>query len=407
MIKASTVSKILLANILIVLILIVVADVVLTKFNLVKLIVRMGGHQEIGWVAPVHKIRGRLDSPEAIHIAFLGDSHHLHFHQDRRTHQSMILSNFLESHGTDAIIYSLGVGGYSPLQELIAYESSVKDKEDIDYAVFLLYAGNDFSDTLRRDDRPWVDFAEDGKPYLRKPQWIRRRASTAIDDHTQWPRDSRFLYFLNSFVGRSDVLLRVMVANRGLDALDVSLQDRIRYIQKVYKFKDDRLSYSGAIAAQFLNQYYIYNQYRSKFREEVEKRLVYFFREFRRLNPDTKGYVFFLPSSPAIDAMNIENEKILAEILERNNLQGYDFTKLEHELFDLLIQAEEKAGSGIEIHDLSGPISDQIGSSDYRRYYDRETIHIDTPARRIVGEEIGRVLLEDIERSRTPPSRQP
>jgi len=389
----------LLGNLAILLVGLVILDVVATKLDLVALRATMNGHPVVGFASNT-VVFGEEATHAANHdvltVAILGDSHHQYVPALSETHQSVVLHRLLDEAGVPNRIVSLGTPRYAPIQELVAYETLIKPDYDVDVVIFLLYAGNDFAETLRDDDRPHAERDAAGRPLIAGPRWLLQRVPG--ERYTDWPQDSRLLYLLNAATP-SNLVLKLVAADRGMDIFDASLGSRFEYIANLWRFKDNRLGYPGAVPAQFLYQYYLYTEYPEIFSREAAWRIEYFFAEFRRLNPSTTAYVFFLPSAPAIDALPELDRRVLGDILQRSGMQQLDFADLEGRMFGLVEGALQESGANFGLVDLSPVLRAANAADGHQDFYDEPTIHIDTKARRVVAEEMARVLLYTTSRS--------
>lgn len=384
----------LLVNLLVFLLGLPLIDVLSTKLDRIALRAMMNGIAHVGFADPV-EVFGAPGSvaPEAKTIAILGDSHHQFKDYLRDTHQSVVLQRLLAEQGVPNRVVSLGTPRYAPIQELVAYETLIKPRHSVDVVAFLLYAGNDLAETLRKDDRPRAERDSAGRPYVDEPQWLVHRLPG--EAHTRWPRDSRLLYLFNAASPRNWVL-KPLAADRSIEIFGPSWLDRLEFLRNLVRFTDSRLGYAGAAAAQFLHQYYLYAKYPETFRHEVAWRLRFFFEEFRRRNPGAKAYVFWLPSAPAIGALPRDVQPVLDDILRRSGLASLDFPQLEGELFQMVLDAARDSGGGIPVVDLSPALRAANGVEGPQMLYDADTIHIDTKARRVIAEEMARVLRPQI-----------
>ncbi len=386
--------KLIVINILVFLVLILAFDFALTKLNLVELKCRKDGKEFYGFSHRIVEIfSDSVETKDHINIAVIGDSHHQFVTKDSSYHQSVVLKDYLEENGQAVKVFSLGTPRYSFVQEIIAYETLIKPQEDIDYLIFLFYAGNDFAEILRNDDRPRIDFDLKGEPILKNPDWLMQRPPELTNNC--WPRDSRIYYSLNTMIP-NNMLLKVLASFSSIEVLNPTLSQQINYFISLNKMRDDRFGYQGAAAAQFLNQYYLYDKWGENYLNEVEKRVEYF---FNRLNQyDEKVMLFFLPSAPAIGGMEAENEIILKEIENRLNVKNAKYSELENRFFNILKNCKAKTNSKVAIYDLSTILENAIKEDKSSQgYYDKPTIHIDKKARKIVGHTISEKIISNLE----------
>lgn len=392
------ISKIILINILVIIALIISIDFTLTKLDLMPIKAWMSGKKIVGFSQPLVTIGNVGQTNNLTKIAILGDSHHTISKDNKKSHQSTVLHNELETNGIQNTIYSLGTPRYSLIQELVAYEHIIKPQAKIDIAVFLLYAGNDFAELLRHDDRPFLSKDKSGKIVLNKPNWVLERVRG--EKYTRWPEDSRLLYTLNSILP-NNIILKIIASQNALNIFHPTIAERISYLLTLRGSADSRFSYRGAAPSQFLNQYYLYQSFPQAFLKEVKWHLTYFFTEFRKLNPNTKLYVFFLPSAPAIDALDQKSNIVLKDILKRNNMLNYNFQNMESKMFKLLVEVKNKSGiKNAVIHNLSPALYKGYKKDSSNPFYDM-TLHIQNQARVIVGKEIAKTILSDYPKSKT------
>lgn len=387
-----------LCNVLVVVLLFVLFDVAATKFDLLPLRVAMNGRAVLGFSPKPILLGSRSGDPsdDVLTVAVLGDSNHVW--KDAPVHQSTVLSSRLGAEGISHRMISLGKGGWSPLQEWVAYQEIIAPRYDVDVAIILLYAGNDFAEILRNDDRPRLEHNALNEPYIAKPKWAGRRVEGS--EVTLWPRDSRLLYQLN-VTSQHNLGLKVIAGYRAMDMFDAGFIDRMAYLGNLWRFKDNRLGYSGAVAAMFLNQAYLYTRYKEIFRREVSWRLEYVFRVFHERHPSTGLLVFFLPSAPAVSALTPANEQILEDIKSRTGLENLDFSAIERELYGLTEQAVMASGELVFLIDLAPALLRAMANDEAATFYDEPTMHIDVKARNVVGREMARVLLSCLKRDKT------
>ena len=364
-------------------------DIVLTKFNFIQLDFYRDGNQDYGFIGPLKIINtSGGENSSRINIAVLGDSHHEHLDSNREVHQSVHLKNYLEKKGVNARLISLGTPRHSIIQELLVYEKLIRPQYDIDIVIFMCYAGNDFAEMIRKDDRPRVDFKSDGEPILTPPKWILQRPAT--EPINQWPRDSRLLHALNRLTDHN-LVLKLVAANDALTVFNPSIRKKLQYFAALRKMRDERFGYSGAAAAEFLNQYYIYHLYPEKFALEIRKRVDYFFNVIRNEKYRERVLLFYLPSAPVVNAMTSKNNAILDDILESLGLEDVSFSALEREFYEILQDAKRSSVSKVELYDLTAPLRQAIERDAVKTdFYDSPTIHVDAKARAVIGREFGK-----------------
>lgn len=376
--------------------LVLISDLALTKLNLIPLNFPKKNNNPnpvCGFNNQVLTIEDeKIDSINKLQVAFIGDSHHTYMESYKKQHQSHYLNTFLDSNSLYSTIISLGTPRYSPVQEMLAHEYLIDAHYEVDAIVFLCYAGNDFAELIRNDDRPSINFSN-GTPVLRPPNWLMLRPDSL---NTRWPKDSRVLYGLNGF-SKNNLLLKTIAAANALDALNPSLKQRLKYLLDLPKMSDTRFGYRGAAASQFLNQYYIYLNFKETFIQQVSNRMTYFFSEASKRFPHARLYLFLLPTAPSMGAMSAKNEKVFLEILKNMEINEPDFYDFENEMFELLQDAAAKAkDSRFNLYHLGPVLKNEITLAETpAEYYDEPTLHIDAKARKVVGEYIASIILKD------------
>jgi hypothetical protein len=393
-------GKIIGFNLLLTLGLILLLDLIATKCDLVELRCKYTGNNYYGFAKQVEvfpdlsETSGRpgVDSG-FLRIAILGDSHHEFIKKDSNTHQSVILYHFLKQRGVESEVLSLGTARYSPVQEMLAYQHLIRPGKEVDALVYLCYAGNDFAEIIRNDDRPRIDFdPSTGKAFLQKPAWILHRVRG--EKNNLWPRDSRILYTLNGLTPEN-LLLKLKAAPKSIEVLKPSFFWKMKYCLDIFKMKDSRFGYPGAAAAQFLNQYYLHQHFTARFEKAVFERLRYFFTAQKTVAPTAQVFFFYLPSAPAVGALDYNSQNVVSAISKRMGLETIDLQAFENNFFNLVVEAHRAAGSDAIVFDLSPALRNAIaGDESPFDFYDAPTLHIDVKARKIVGETIGAVIME-------------
>lgn len=391
-----------------------ILDLAATKLELTPLGAVPDGVPHVGFASPVFVFEepgrsgaGAADRP--LTIAVVGDSHHQYTDDLRDTHQSVLLHRMLEEAGVPNRIVSLGTPRHAPIQELVAYDELIAPAESPDVAVFLLYAGNDLAEILRADDRPRAERdahaggGERSAPaaaHIADPVWLLSRVPD--EPSNEWPRDSRLLYLANG-LRPNNWVLKVLAADRSVEALGVPLRGRLELIRNLRRFTDARLGYPGAVPAQFLHQAYLLHRHPDAFSREVSWRMELFFREFERRHPGTPAFVFVLPSAAGIGAVPPEDLPVLDDILKRTGLEHLDLEAAEARAVELVREAHARSGTAARVVDLSPALRAAAAAQGPAGFYDAATIHIDTPARRVVAEEMARVLAAGIAAATSPP----
>ena len=387
--KAFNLIKTLLLQAGIVIILLVGADWVITKFDLIPLPLEPEGHSVYGFgTAPVE-----IGSGDSLVILFMGDSHS----EYRDTfNQAYILHQYLKNRGIPNKVIAYARARYNPVQAKVVYDTWLKEKYRPDIFIYLLYGGNDFAEVIRNDDRPRVDFDAQGQPFISPPQWFMERPADIGYKFNHWPTDSRIIYLLNGIVKRDNIVLKLRVSRKSIELLDPGILDYLEYVRNLSRFRDKRLGYPGGIAAQYLNQYYLMTKYPEAFRRESLKRMEYFMHNINPGDQVTDAYCFFLPSAPAIDALCDVNQTIERGILSRAHLSAMDIPALERELIGSLKDIAAKAPGNLTFHDLSPTLATANRADGTQTFYDQPSVHIDVKARKVVGEAMGEKIVANL-----------
>lgn len=311
---------------------------------------------------------------DGVVVFMIGDSH-TEITNPPITHQAGLLHRFLNEKGVINTVVLYGRAQLNPTQMFGAIES-LKGRYKPDVIVYNIYAGNDFAEMLRNDDRPRLDTAE-GKTVFTPPSWNYYRPKGF---QTRWPRDSWLFMTFNS-LSPDNLLIKTAAAPKSIELLSDSHWEGMRYLMDLYRMKDDRIKYNGAVAAQYLNQHYLHFKYRSGFEKEVEFRIGL----INGLVAQSSVPVVFswIPSAAAIERIPPDDKPIHDEILQRLSIEG---------LTDSAIIRQEQLLKSMFVKrmpDMKGFI-DYTGEfkTAYSKngMYDKQTIHIQGEARQIIAE---------------------
>ena len=387
-------------NVLVIVLLLVFIDFVITKLNLVPLRVPLT-HPVYGMASePV--ILNDKASKDSLTIVVIGDSH-LEY-GDKNTgqyNQCTYLYNYLKEKNIPARVIILGTPSTGFIQQMFIYDEQIKKKGiKPDVVLFQIYSGNDFSENLRYDDRPRVDFKADGTPDTVPIHWVLDRPKSKGKDtsFTSWPRDSRLLYLTNAAFGHHNMVLKAKIAYSSNDLLGFGLGSKIEYIKNLNRFVDKRLTaYNGAVAAQFLNQYYQMNKKPDAFMKESKVRTKYFLEYFKKSNPEVTCIVSYLPSAPAIGAMCDTDVMIYHDILKRSNLSDLDVPKMEHQLYMMMDSLNNATGKPFIVYDLSDTLHIANKLDGTQTFYDKGGLHVTPKSRKIIGETWGKQIIKYLE----------
>ena len=369
-------------------------DFAVTRTGLFPLRGTTPGHEVVGFTKPAVIYEDTAGGPPDIRVAIIGDSHTFHHKWTTRgTHAARYLQNELTAADLKPRIVSLGVPRFSPVQEMLAMEQLIDANYIVDASVFLFYSGNDFAELLRNDDRPCVEFDDDDRAYVASPTW---RFNRPDDRYDEWPGSSRLLYLTNlaaNLVRPGNVPMKMVVAAESTDALGPSLRERVRYFWTAMASTDDRLGYSGAVAAEWLNQVVVAEMFGERFTAGVERRVQYFWREMRRRHGGRRMYFFVIPSATLVDAIPEKVAPIYDDLLHRVGTSDERARAIERGLIDMF--SREAAAQGFTVIDLSPRFEEAIRKDPAVLYYDEPTLHIDVVSRKMVGEAMAEAILAD------------
>jgi len=374
------------------LLILVAIDFVVTRMGLFPLRGSTPGHEVVGFTKPAVIYEDPAAGPPNIRVAIVGDSHTFHHKWiTRETHHARYLQQGLSDAGLRPWIVSLGVPRFSPVQEMLALDELIDKKYPVDAAVFLFYSGNDFAELLRNDDRPRVEFDDSGHAYVASPTWRFNRPDSHYDE---WPGASRLLFLTNlaaNLVQPGNVPMKMVVAAEATDALRPSFAERVRYFWTAIESTDDRLGYSGAVAAEWLNQVAVAEMFGERFTGAVEPRVRYFWQEMKRRHSGRTLYFFVIPSATLVGAVPEKVAPVYADLLQRVGTTDERARAVERGLITML--SNEAEAQGFHVVDLSPRFEREIATNPKALYYDEPTLHIDALSRKMVGEAMAEEIL--------------
>jgi hypothetical protein len=362
-------KKIILVNLAVSLVLVCLLDIAVTKTK----------DQRRIW-PPGDSTMGFTTKPqcfgngEGVVVYMIGDSHS-ELVDTSVTHQAKLLHRYLKDRGVPNTVVLYGRAQLNPTQMFGAIES-MKALYKPDVIFYYIYAGNDFAEMIRNDDRPRLDTAE-GKTVFTPPSWNYYRPRIF---KKQWPRDSWLMMTMNSFTP-DNMLIKAKAAPKSIELLSDSPIDDVRYLRDLYLMKDDRIEYSGAVPSQYLNQHYLHRKFSSEFEKQVGFRIGL----INGLVAQSPTPIFFtwIPSAAGIGKIPPADKPIHDDILKRLKVDGLTDAEIVRQEERLKSMFVERMG------DMKGFID---YSADFREtdpqtaLYDKETIHIQGEARRIIAE---------------------
>jgi hypothetical protein len=195
----------------------------------------------------------------------------------------------LAARGVPALVAAYGAGRYSPVQSYVAFKKAITPYRPRAF-VLNLYTGNDFNDILRVDDRPHFVRTDTGY-VLAPPVWYRYDAPGV-------KRRSRVLFALRALAKRTGLLgllQRVAVLRATATHYDRGLGTVVSYINDLRRSEAPSVGYSGAFAAQMLNQQLFFHHF-PEGRSEALRRVRALLELVRREQPDLVLLLSPLPS---------------------------------------------------------------------------------------------------------------
>jgi hypothetical protein len=323
------------------------------------------GHSELGWVPAIptgtmesitcvehssgdtatyvrneEGVRTRLSvvefatSAHASIIAVTGDSQTDLCAPDSQTHPG-VLEATLAKNGVEAVVVSYGAGGYSPLQDYLAFKLRLA-RYGPDVMVMNLYTGNDFYDILRVDDRPHFVRADTGYA-IAPPVWYRL-------DEPGTRRSSRVLFALRSVaeqVGVHGVLTRVQVLHAVVAEQGMGLPSVVAYINDLRRSTAPELGYPGALSAQMLNQQLFFHRFPAVIEESV-RRLRALLALARQEYPDLVLVLSPIPSYQLVQEQPVDS--VLLRTIARLPITYEEGLRQERALYDTLATLAAESG---------------------------------------------------------------
>lgn len=310
-------------------------------------------------------------------IAAVGDSQSDLCSTNADSHQG-VLEAELNRAGAKVTVLSAGVGRYSPLQAYLLFKYRLADL-GADALVMNLYTGNDFYDILRVDDRP--HFARIGDGYeVRPPVWYR-----LYDPGVERYSRTMFVYrSLMERIGARNFYLRLRHLYAAAREQDGGLTAVFGYMNDLRKSNEPAVGYSGALAAQMLNQQLFFHHFPGSETDSLERTRA-LMRMIRAENP---GLLLVMSPIPSYQLVGEEPvDAALIEILERLPMSYSEGVAQEERLYYALSDLADEEG-WIFVDNL-GPLRRRTGTE---RLFNDFDYHLLPPASLVIGENEAAVL---------------
>lgn len=320
------------------------------------------------------------DSPR-FKLAVTGDSQTELCAPNAETHAG-VLESELNSAGTRAVVLPYGTGRYSPLQAYLLFKKAL-----VRYAphafVLNFYTGNDFFDLLRVDDRPHL-VSTDGGYVIAPPVWY-------LLDDPQVTRRSRVLFAARSLAeafGIRNLFLRVRFLRRIAAEQGRGLGAVLGYMKDVRDTFESSVGYSGAFAAQMLNQQLFFHWFPGS-RDESIRRAGALMQLIRAENPNTLLIMSPLPSYELARQRPVDSA--LTRVLERLPISHESGVREEHQLYETLrVLADEHGWLFVD------NLASLWGYDGADRLYNDFDYHLLPVASAIIGKNQARAILDHL-----------
>ena len=333
-------------------------------------------------------VKSELPKSSRISIVMVGDSHSaLALDSPLKSHE-FSLEAALRAEGVPAVMLSAGQGMYSPLQEYLLYKYRLRNRFSPDIVLVNFYTGNDFYDILRPDDRPHYALTEDGVIAIKEPIWF---AYTNPDGGT-WREESRLLWVFDELLrrlGYPKIFTRILQLSATVKTLDGSFVDVVKYLRAINKSIEPRLGYSGAFAAQILNQVIFFQH----FPEGKRRSLMYIRHLLATAKQENPGVLFVMSPIPSValaDALQPDVLPFWKDTLNAVGLNQGDVQQLENELYGQLRRiALENDWLFVDL------LAVFKKSPERRKLYNSHDLHVNAMASMLIGRAQARALLSE------------
>jgi hypothetical protein len=319
-------------------------------------------------------------------ILMIGDSHSEPT-RPMAIHQAAMLQAHLDSAGIRNAVILFGRPQLNPTQAFIVIEK-LREVYNPDLVIYNLYGGNDFAEMLRNDDRPRLDTAQ-GRIIFQKPRWYWYRPPGW---KPRWPQDSKIFSFLNAVTSNSNYLVKMTTAPVSIELLTQSWLDKMKYVFWLNDMKDDRLGYTGAVAAQYLNQGMLQHRFNAAFTSQVDFRL----RLMDSLVKKSDIPIMFswIPSAAGCGAVPEADRSIHEERITKMGLNDSILIAQEESIKASFRNTVRHSASFVDITDEYR----QVKKERKVELYDKETIHIQGLARELLAKKIADSCLSILKR---------
>ncbi len=386
--------------------LILVADVILIKFNLLRSPIKKSriGKPDIGFgfeyknhkddlldgTNPRTNSRGFetrrpvkeiLRNPSNLPIAVVGDSH-TNLNEKiipiSKQHP-FVLEKLLRDKGIDAEVLSAGWPKYSPLQEYLVFKYYLRREFKPRVLVINLYTGNDFYDLLRVDDRPYYSIDHDKSIKINPPVWI----AFENPDGKGWLYESRFIWLGNE-LGRK--LFGPRIFTRFKSILKTAREQKGGYVEALRYMYDlrktiepRRLHYKAAFTAQMLNQFLFMEKHFPMGNARSKKFFRHLLSTVRMENPDVTLILSAIPSAAL--ANSIPDRELYLQTLARISVSYDDVVSFEKELYEESRKmAREEGWIFVDILNVFNEASDNV------QLYTERDLHVTAEACDLIGQ---------------------
>ena len=322
------------------------------------------------------KLAGRDDLLE---IAVTGDSHTDLCAPSDSIHFG-VTEAILKSAGREAAAFSNAAGRYSPLQAYLAVAKGI-DAYSADVLVLNLYTGNDFYDMIRVDDRPHLVSSDSGYR-IADPVWYQY-------DPPDLVRRSRVLFALRSLADATGVrgaLMRVRYLRETAADQGAGIGDVLKYINDLRKSAAPDVGYSGAFAAQILNQQLFFHHFPES-RAEALRRVAALLELIRDRHPELLLVMSPIPSYQAVIDHDVDES--LSRVLDRLPVTYEEGAAQERAMYYELEKLATERG-WLFVDNLSALRAYSGGG----RLYNDFDYHIEPIASRIIGVAQAEALLD-------------
>lgn len=307
---------------------------------------------------------------DAFEIGVTGDSHTDLCAPNEQTHFG-VTERELTAAGIPSVAFGYGAGRYSPLQAYLAIRPGL-ERYAADALILNLYTGNDFYDILRVDDRPSFRATDDGYEIV-DPVWY-------IYDPPGLVRRSRVLFALRQLgdaTGIRGMLLRVRYLRAAAKEQGQGIGSVVAYMNDLRRSTSDDVGYSGAFAAQILNQQFFFHRFPGSSAESMN-RVAELLRMIRREHPDLLLVMSPIPSYQVVGERPVD--PALLDVLERLPMSHDEGVAQEEQLYRELERASREAG-WVFVDNLSA-LRAYSGSE---RLYNDFDYHVEPVASEIIG----------------------